>query len=130
MARSLKDMMAAADSEVPRISTDEAARLAADGALVVDVRDPSELATTGPVEGAVNVSRGMLEFRADPASPYHDDRFRADRPVVLFCASGGRAALAGRTLKEMGYGTVYNAGGVKDWLAAGKQLDTVLKPAG
>jgi rhodanese-related sulfurtransferase len=61
----------------------------------------------------------MLEFRADPESPYHNRAFAKDKPVALYCASGGRSALAGKTLRELGYTTVYNAGGFKELADAG-----------
>jgi rhodanese-related sulfurtransferase len=89
----------------------------------VDVRDPSEVEKTGKIKGAVNVSRGMLEFRADPESQYHDPAFRPEKTVLLYCASGGRSALAGRTLQEMGYGDVYNIGGFKDLADAGGETE-------
>jgi rhodanese-related sulfurtransferase len=73
-------------------------------------------------KGPSIVSRGMLEFRADPKSPYHDPAFRRDRDVLVYCASGGRAALSGKTLKDLGYQSVYNAGGFKELTDAG--LDT------
>jgi hypothetical protein len=62
--------------------------------LVLDVRDAPQVATSGKVAGAANVCRGMLEFRADPESPYHDKNFDRDKSVILYCASGGRSALA------------------------------------
>jgi rhodanese-related sulfurtransferase len=62
-------------------------------ALVVDVHDAPEVAASSKIEGAVNVSRGMLEFRADPESPYHDKAFDKGKTVILYCASGGRSAL-------------------------------------
>lgn len=115
MTASVKDMLAAAHATTPKITADEAKRLIAEqGALVVDVRDPHEVAASGKLKGAVNVSRGMLEFRADAATPYHDPAFQKDRCIVLYCASGGRAALAGKTLKEMGFEKVHNLGGFKE----------------
>ena len=103
MSTSVKDMLAAANAAVPRIGREEAAALIAGGkALVVDVRDAPELQAGGKVAGAVNVSRGMLEFRADPASPYHDAAFDPARTIILYCASGGRSALAGKTLQGHG----------------------------
>jgi rhodanese-related sulfurtransferase len=84
----------------------------------LDVRDAPEVAASGKVAGALHVSRGMLEFRADPESPYHDKNFDKDKAVILYCASGGRAALAGKLLKDMGYDKVYNVGGFKDWTGA------------
>jgi L-alanine-DL-glutamate epimerase-like enolase superfamily enzyme len=62
--------------------------------LVLDVRDAPRVATSGKVAGAANVCRGMLEFRADPESLYHDKNFDRDKSVILYCASGGRSALA------------------------------------
>ena len=65
----------------------------------------------------------MLEFRADPDTPYYDEDFAKDKPVVLYCASGGRAALSGQALKEMGYGEVYNLGGFNDWAESGGAVE-------
>ncbi len=124
MAASVKTMMEAANAAVPRISPAEAKRMAKDaGALVVDVRDAPELAQNGKVPGALHVSRGMVEFRADPESQYHDKAFDKGRPVILYCASGGRSALAGKVLKDMGYREVYNLGGFKDWVDAGGEVE-------
>src|SRR5256885_10439564 len=116
MPTSVKQMMEAANAEVPRITVAQAREMIAKGnTLVVDVRDAPEVEKSGKVVGAVNVSRGMLEFRADPESPYHDKNFAKDKTVILYCASGGRSALSGKVLKDMGYTEVYNVGGVKDW---------------
>lgn len=124
MSASVKSMMEAANAAVPRISPAEAKRKMTDaGALVVDVRDAPELAQNGKVPGALHVSRGMLEFRADPETPYHDKAFDKGRPVILYCASGGRSALAGKVLKDMGYREVYNLGGFKDWVDAGGEVE-------
>ena len=124
MAISVKQMMEAANAAVPRITPAQAQDLIAKGnTLVVDVRDGSEVAQSGKVRGAVHVSRGMLEFRADPELSSHDKNFAKDKNVVLYCGSGGRAALAGKLLKDMGYAHVYNAGGFKDWVDAGGAIE-------
>lgn len=115
MPSSVKDMLSAANAAVPKIAPDEARRLIdEEGALLVDVRDGPEVAQSGKLSGALNVSRGMLEFRADAATPYHNAEFRTDRPVIVYCASGGRSALSGKALQDMGYRKVYNLGGFKD----------------
>jgi rhodanese-related sulfurtransferase len=121
-------MLEEAQKAVPRVSREEALALIAQGALVLDVRDAPEVEKGGKVEGAVHVSRGMLEFRADPASPYHDKQFDPARPVLLYCASGGRSALAGKTLKDMGYAQVYNLGAFKDWAEAGGAIEHPIEP--
>lgn len=97
--------------------------IAKGNALVVDVRDGQEVEQSGKVAGAVHVPRGMLEFRADPESPYHDANFAKDKTVIVYCASGGRSALSGQALKELGYTEVYNMGSFKDWADSGGPVD-------
>ncbi|HEV2628228.1 MAG TPA: rhodanese-like domain-containing protein [Pseudolabrys sp.] len=128
MATTLKDMMAAANAAVPKVTPEEARALMAQGALVVDVRDAPEVEKTGKVAGALHVSRGMLEFRADPGSPYHDKTFSKDKTIIVYCASGGRSALSGKTLKDLGYGDVRNLGAFKDWAESGGAVDHPIEP--
>jgi rhodanese-related sulfurtransferase len=124
MPSSVSEMLASANAAVPKVDVAEARRLIDEqGALLVDVRDAPELAQ-GKLKGAVNVSRGMIEFRADAATPYHNAEFRSDRPVVLYCGSGGRAALSGKVLQDMGY-EAYNLGGFKDAAEAGFPTEAV-----
>jgi rhodanese-related sulfurtransferase len=119
-----KEMMAAADAVVPRISPAQAKEMIAGGnALVLDVRDGTEVAQTGKLKGAVHIARGSLEGRVDPDSPNFNPAFKRDQPVILHCAGGGRAALAGKTLKDMGYTKVFNGGGFKDLAAAGIEVE-------
>ena len=125
----VKEMMAAANAAVPKITPDEARSLMPQAnVLVVDVRDAPEVEKSGKVAGAVHVSRGMLEFRADPESPYHDKNFSKDKTVILYCASGGRSALAGKTLMDLGYTDVRNLGAFKDWAESGGAIDPPTKP--
>lgn len=124
MPTSVKEMLAAANEAVPRIGRDEAQKLMAGGdVLVVDVRDAPELQANGKIKGAVHVSRGMLEFKADPESPYHDPAFEKDKTVILYCASGGRSALAAKALKDLGYKDVRNLGAFKDWAEGGGEIE-------
>lgn len=126
MAMNVKQMMEAANAAVPRITPAQAKEMMAGGdTLVVDVRDGPELQASGKVAGAVHVSRGMLEFRADPDTPYHDKNFAKDKTVILYCASGGRSALSGKVLKDMGYVKVYNLGAFKDWAESGGAVEKV-----
>jgi rhodanese-related sulfurtransferase len=126
MAIGVKQMMEAANAAVPRITPAQAREMIAKGnALVLDVRDAPEVEKSGKVAGAVNVSRGMLEFRADPESPYHDKNFSKDKPVIVYCASGGRSALSGKVLKVRGYNEVYNLGAFKDWAESGGAVEPV-----
>jgi len=129
MATSVKQMMEAANAAVPRITPEHAREMIAKGnTLVVDVRDAPEVEKSGKVAGAVHVSRGMLEFRADPESQYHDKNFAKDKTVILYCASGGRSALGGKVLKDVGYDRVYNLGAFKDWAESGGSIDKLIEP--
>jgi len=124
MPATVKEMMDAANAVVPKIAMAEAQALMAAGkAVVVDVRDSAELAQTGKVKGALHIPRGSLEFRADASTSYHDPRLNPDKTVILYCAAGSRAALAGKALKDMGYADVRNLGGFKDWADAGGEIE-------
>ena len=124
MPTSVKQMLEAANAAVPKVTPAQAKEMIAKGnTLVVDVRDTAEVANSGKVAGAVNVSRGMLEFRADPESPYHDKAFDKTKTVIVYCASGGRSALSGKLLKDFGFANVFNLGGFKDWVDSGGAVD-------
>jgi rhodanese-related sulfurtransferase len=124
MTTSVKTLLEAANAEVPRISSTEAKDLIAAGnTLVIDVRDAPEIEKSGKIAGAMHISRGMLEFRADPASPYHDKSFDEGKSIILYCASGGRSALSGKVLKDMGYPGVFNLGAFKDWAESGGAIE-------
>ena len=124
MAKTVQQMLEAANAVVPKVDVAEARRLVEEeNALLVDLRDSAEIEKTGKLKGAATVSRGMLEFRADRESKYHDPGFDPSRPVVVYCASGGRAALAGQTLSEMGFPKVYNLGGFQPAADAGMETE-------
>lgn len=129
MTTSLKQMMEAANAAVPKITPAQAREMIGKGnTLVVDVRDAPEVEKSGKIKGAVHVSRGMLEFRADPDSPYYDKNFAKDKTVILYCASGGRSALAAKALKDLGYNEVYNVGAFKDWAEHGGEIEKPIEP--
>ena len=124
MSTSAMEMVAAAKAAVPAISPQEVmAMVGRDDVLVVDVRDDKEVAATGTVVGAIHVTRGMLEFRADDTLPSHNPAFAKDKTVIVYCASGGRSALAGKALKDMGYKDVRNMGGFQAWVDAGGKVE-------
>ena len=123
MPTTAKQLVDAANAVVPKITGAQAQEMAAQGAVIVDLRDSAELAATGKAAGAVHIPRGSLEFKADLSSPTAEKSLAFDKPVILHCASGGRAALAGKLLKDMGYEKVYNLGGFKDWIEAGGKVE-------
>ncbi len=85
----------------------KARELVAGGAMLVDVRSPAEFAT-GHLDGARNVPVGEIARRAKELGP-------ADRPVIVYCASGTRSALAKRALVNAGFAQVYNLGSMGNW---------------
>jgi rhodanese-related sulfurtransferase len=124
-ARTAAQLVQDAKSGIEDLTPDQvAAEVAAGEALLVDVRDAPERAN-GTIPGAVHASRGMLEFYADPSSPYHRSEFDPGKRVILHCASGGRSALAAQSLKSLGYANVAHLdGGFKAWQAAGKPVES------
>lgn len=122
MSQSASDLVNEAKASIENLDPDAVEKELADGsAVLIDLREADELTTAGRIAGAVHVPRGMLEFRADPTSPYHQPPLDPAARVILHCASGGRSALAAATLQRMGYANVAHLdGGINAWKEAGK----------
>lgn len=124
MTVTLKALLDAANAEVPRITGAEAIALSKQPhVMIVDVRDAAEVKASGKAKGATAVSRGLIEFKADPEAPSFDPAFARDKTIIVHCAAGARAALAGKTLRDMGYKDVRNLGRFQDWLDAGGEIE-------
>ena len=121
LKKSVKDFLEEAISNVVALEIDDAKKIVAEGdAQFIDVRDSNEWTSTGMIKNAVGASRGMLEFMADPDSPYYNQVFDQNKRLVLYCAKGPRSALAAWRLKQMGFDNVcYLNGGLNAWLNAG-----------
>lgn len=122
----VRDLVAAAKTQVTSLSPDEACTRAETGdALLVDIRDVRELSREGRVPGAFHAPRGMLEFWIDPTSPYHKPELAPGKTLVLFCASAWRSALSAKALQDMGVEEVAEIeGGFSAWRNAGLPIDT------
>ena len=120
LKRSFKTMLAEANAVIETVSVpDLPYHLEDRDALLVDVRDLAERERDGAIPGSLHVSRGLLEFKADPESPSYEPALRPERRIILYCGSGGRSALAAKTLHDMGYGDVASlAGGYAAWRKA------------
>jgi rhodanese-related sulfurtransferase len=120
----VKSLVATARSETNSVSPQQAFDKQQTGtAVLIDIRDIRELEREGRIDGAFHAPRGMLEFWADPQSPYHKDIFAQSHELILFCASSWRSALAAKTLQDMGMKNVYDMdGGFTAWKAAGLAL--------
>lgn len=124
MPKTAKQMVEEADATVPRITgADAKAMRGKPGVVFVDLREPAEIAASGKVPGALAIPRGLLEFRADREAAAPDPTLTGAQTVVLYCASGGRAALAGKTLQDMGYADVKNLARFQDWVEAGGEAE-------
>ena len=121
----VSEMIASARMMIESISVTEAAELQTnEAAILIDLRDIRELQQVGIIPDAFHAPRGMLEFWADPQSPYHKSIFHTDGKLILFCASGLRSALAVRTLQDMGMGNVLDmSGGFTEWKMQGLPTD-------
>ncbi|MGI9438680.1 MAG: rhodanese-like domain-containing protein [Parvibaculales bacterium] len=120
MMKKMTDYMAEADAIVPRMSSaDAVSHINDENSVFVDVRDAYMIADSGTIDGGHHIPRGLFEFVADEDSPLFNPLFDKSKTFYLICGAGGMAALAGKTLKEMGYENVINIGGFSDWKDAG-----------
>lgn len=124
LKKGFKQMVAEANAAVTCLSPEEAnALVGQDRVVFLDVREPGELQENGKIEGSVHAPRGLLEFHADPDSPYHNKDIDGSKKLVIYCATGGRSALAAKTLTDMGFADVYHvSGGLVAWKDAGKPV--------
>ncbi len=120
--RTAKDYLESANQVVPRISAQDAIKKHGQG-IFIDVRDSADIEKSGTIAGALRIPRGFLEFAADEATPFHNDALQKDASLYLVCGAGGQAALAGKTLNEMGFTSVTNVGGFADWKDAGGPVE-------
>ena len=124
-SKTAAELVAEAKQRVTNLTVDDVAAERESGdPLIVDVREPAEREEHGSIPGAISAPRGMLEFWADPSSPYHRPEFDPNRRVILHCAAGGRSALAADTLQQLGYTDVAHLdGGFTAWKEAGQPTE-------
>ena len=122
LKRGFKEMLAEANAVIETVSVQDLPyHLDNPDVVLVDVRETVELDREGAIPGAVHVPRGLLEFQADPDSPIHNDALNPESRLILYCGTGGRSALAAKTLIDMGYSDVASlAGGYAAWREAEK----------
>jgi len=109
--------------KVAAITPTDAMHRVADGSLMlVDIRDITELKTTGHATGAAHIPLTVFRMKADPSSPECHPKLSVDKPVALYCASGARSKMAAKMLMQMGYREVYNMGALHHWQMAGGSI--------
>lgn len=118
MPTDMKSLVAEARKQIREISAEDAEKRIADGAVVLDVREPDEY-QAGHLPDAINIPRGILEIKV----PEHPAIEGTDTPICVCCGSGGRAALSAARLQEMGYTKVTSiAGGFKGWCDSSRPI--------
>jgi len=120
-------LVAEAKARIENLSPAAVAAELEDGdVLLVDIREADEW-RQGSIPGAIHTSRGMLEFSADPTSAYYRPAFDPAGRIILFCASGGRSALAADMLQVLGYDRIAHLdGGLKAWREAGLSVEAAM----
>jgi rhodanese-related sulfurtransferase len=120
LKRGFKQMLAEANAVIESISVQDLAYLLDDPEVVlVDIRETEERQIDGIIPGSIHAPRGLLEFKADPESSIYNSAFDTERRLILYCGTGGRSALAAKTLLDMGFDSVSTlAGGYDAWRVA------------
>mgnify|MGYP001476393698 FL=1 len=111
--KSSQTLIKEALEEVKTISPEQALDLVNNNKCnLIDIRDAIELQKTGKIENSSNIPRGLLEFWIHPDSEFfRNEKLDKNKEIVLFCAAGGRSALAAKTLKNMGFKNVSHIDG-------------------
>ena len=127
MTYTAQDLVAQARAVIEEIDANRLLAMQTSGMPVIDVREPEEFAA-GHLPGAVNIPRGVLEFQVDghPALNFKTDPHLSHRrePVILYCRTGGRSALAAEALKRLGFDRPLSlAGGYLQWTADGGSVE-------
>ena len=126
VTRGFKQLITEANAVIETVSVADALVMHGEGDVVcVDIRETVELQQSGTVSGAVHAARGFLEFMVDPEGPLYKPELAGGARLLLFCASGGRSALAAKTLVDMGVENVAHiAGGFAAWKEADGPIDS------
>ena len=114
--KTAKDYLDEANKVVKKTNVNQAIEIHKNkSAIFIDVRDSSDIAKTGSIEGSLKIQRGLIEFVADEATELYNEKLKKDSEIILVCGAGGQAALTGKTLIDMGYTNVSNLGAIGDW---------------
>ena len=125
MVRTIQEIIQEAFNEVPTITPEKAKEEQDNGALIIDTREINELALSGKVKDSIHIPRGLIEFQNKETNPNGIEGFTKDKKIILYCAAGSRAALAGKALKDIGFTDVYNLGGFSDWQSKGLPVENI-----
>ena len=124
--KTLNILLTEANKEIKLLSFSESKNLIENSnAVIIDVREESEVNNLGIVKGAIHIPRGLLEFKLEPNSINNPININRETNILIYSAGGYRSALAAKTLKDLGFKNVFNLGGFSDWVAAGGEIEVI-----
>jgi len=120
----LNTLLDEANKIVTRLSYEETCIKIKDGAVIIDVREESELNQNGMIKNAIHIPRGLIEFILTPDSQENPSNINQDTNILVYCAGGYRSALAAKSLIDLGFNNVFNIGGFDEWVKNGGEIQT------
>ena len=124
MLKTAHDLVEIAKQQICEVAPLEVHPLLHSSMRIIDVREPDEYAA-GHLPGAVNIPRGMLEFKVSGEADWQNP----EQAVLLYCKTSGHAALATCSLQSLGFTQVRSmAGGFDAWQAAGLPIEKPVLP--
>ena len=120
----LNTLLDEANKIVTRLSYEETCIKIKDGAVIIDVREESELNQNGMIKNAIHIPRGLIEFMLTPDSQENPSNINQDTNILVYCAGGYRSALAAKSLIDLGFNNVFNIGGFDEWVKNGGEIQT------
>ena len=128
--RTIDDILADARARLRRLSPEEAAAAAGEGAVLVDIRPAAQRASEGEIPGVLIVERNVLEWRFDPACDARLPMAAYDLQVIVVCSEGYTSSLAAAALQDLGVHRATDlAGGFRAWAASGLPVRAAQSPA-
>ena len=119
----INELLDIANDSVTRVDFDTANEMILNGAYIVDVREESEVAQSGKIKDAIHIPRGLIEFQLSAESTTNPLNIKKDSDILIYCAAGIRAALAAKTLQDLGFENVFNLGGLSEWVSSGGAIE-------
>ena len=121
--KSLELILEEANKQIKRLSYDDSIDLIKNhSTLIIDVREESEVHSSGVIKNAIHIPRGLIEFKLSPNSPNNPVLINDDTNILVYCAGGYRSALAAKSLLDLGFKNVYNLGGFQEWVESGGEI--------
>ncbi len=124
--KTLEDLLNEANELVPRLSYEETIKkINNEDSIIIDVREESEVFNQGIIKDAVNIPRGLLEFKLHLNSADNPFKINEDTNILVYCAGGFRSALAAKTLLDLGFKNIFNIGGFQEWVDSGGEIQPI-----